>query len=292
MNKQIVSTPKAPGAIGPYSQAVKTGLVVFTSGQIGLSPATGELVSQDFEAQVRQSFANLAAVAEAAGGSLANAVKFTLFLTDLSKFGKVNEIMTEKQWNPAKYHSGGKINGWQEFVKLGLWQSDQYPFKKKWEKGFKTETKKFEFYSETLKKVLGAHAEKHKVTIDEVMEVTQYAGRGEQPPRVYERAPPLRASRRNNMKNIGKKVRYIGPQVCVCGRRASCQDTHSNIAGDKRRTYICLRGKSWNTIERRVAGKRSGSGVVVSTKFDAQQSKAVRLRLEKRIAQFLVEELI
>jgi reactive intermediate/imine deaminase len=95
MNKEIVSTPKAPGAIGPYSQAVKTGLVVFTSGQIGLDPATGELVSQDFEAQVRRSFANLAAVAEAAGGSLANAVKFTLFLTDLSKFAKVNEIMGE-----------------------------------------------------------------------------------------------------------------------------------------------------------------------------------------------------
>ena len=95
MNKEIVSTPKAPGAIGPYSQAVKTGLVVFTSGQIGLDPRTGELVSQDFEAQVRQSFANLAAVAQAAGGSLANAVKFTLFLTDLSKFGKVNEIMSE-----------------------------------------------------------------------------------------------------------------------------------------------------------------------------------------------------
>jgi reactive intermediate/imine deaminase len=100
MNKEIVSTPKAPGAIGPYSQAVRTGLVVFTSGQIGLSPATGELVSQDFEAQVRQSFANLAAVAEAAGGSLANAVKLTLFLTDLSKFGKVNEIMTEAVGKP------------------------------------------------------------------------------------------------------------------------------------------------------------------------------------------------
>ena len=100
MNKEIVATPKAPGAIGPYSQAVKTGLVVFTSGQIGLSPATGELVSQDFEAQVRQAFANLAAVAEAAGGSLANAVKFTLFLTDLSKFGKVNEIMTEAVAKP------------------------------------------------------------------------------------------------------------------------------------------------------------------------------------------------
>ena len=100
MNKEIVSTPKAPGAIGPYSQAVKTGLVVFTSGQIGLDPATGELVSQDFEAQVRRSFANLAAVAQAAGGSLANAVKFTLFLTDLSQFAKVNEIMTEMVGRP------------------------------------------------------------------------------------------------------------------------------------------------------------------------------------------------
>lgn len=100
MNKEIVSTPKAPGAIGPYSQAVKTGLVVFTSGQIGLDPATSELVSQDFEAQVRQSFSNLAAVAQAAGGSLANAVKFTLFLTDLSKFAKVNEIMAEMLARP------------------------------------------------------------------------------------------------------------------------------------------------------------------------------------------------
>ena len=100
MHKEIVSTPRAPSAIGPYSQAVKTGLVVFTSGQIGLDPRTGELVGADFEAQVRQSFSNLAAVAEAAGGSLANAVKFTLFLTDLSKFGKVNEIMTEVVGKP------------------------------------------------------------------------------------------------------------------------------------------------------------------------------------------------
>ena len=100
MHKEIVATSKAPGAIGPYSQAVKTGLVVFTSGQIGLDPKTGELVGQDFEAQVRQSFANLTAVADAAGGSLANAVKFTLFLTDLSQFAKVNEIMTEVVGKP------------------------------------------------------------------------------------------------------------------------------------------------------------------------------------------------
>jgi reactive intermediate/imine deaminase len=95
MNKEIVSTRKAPAAIGPYSQAVKTGLVVFTSGQIGLDPETAELVSADFEAQVRQAFSNLAAVAQAAGGSLANAVKFTLFLTDLSKFAIANNIMAE-----------------------------------------------------------------------------------------------------------------------------------------------------------------------------------------------------
>jgi 2-iminobutanoate/2-iminopropanoate deaminase len=100
MNKEIVATPAAPGAIGPYSQAVKTGLVVFTSGQIGLDPKTGELASQDFEAQARQAFANLAAVAAASGGSLANAVKFTLFLTDLSQFGKVNQIMTEVVGKP------------------------------------------------------------------------------------------------------------------------------------------------------------------------------------------------
>jgi reactive intermediate/imine deaminase len=95
MNKDIVSTPAAPAAIGPYSQAVKTGLVVFTSGQIGLDPKTGELVSSEFEPQVRQAFANLAAVAKAAGGSLAHAVKFSLFLTDLSKFATVNQIMSE-----------------------------------------------------------------------------------------------------------------------------------------------------------------------------------------------------
>jgi reactive intermediate/imine deaminase len=95
MNKDIITTADAPRAIGPYSQAVRTGLVVFLSGQIGLDPATGELVGADFEAQVRQAFKNLAAVAQAAGGSLAHAVKFTLFLTDLAQFGKVNEIMAE-----------------------------------------------------------------------------------------------------------------------------------------------------------------------------------------------------
>ena len=91
----------------------------------------------------------------------------------------VVKIMTEKQWNPAKYHSGDKFSSWAEFVKVGLWQSPQFPFKKLWKKGFKTETKKFEFYSETLKKQLAKHAKNHKVSIDKVMEVTQYTARGE-----------------------------------------------------------------------------------------------------------------
>jgi len=95
MNKEIISTPDAPAAIGPYSQAVKTGLVVFLSGQIGLDPATKEIVGGDFAAQVRQAFRNLEAVARASGGSLSNAVKFTLFLTDLARFTEVNSIMAE-----------------------------------------------------------------------------------------------------------------------------------------------------------------------------------------------------
>ncbi|BET25349.1 reactive intermediate/imine deaminase [Limnobacter thiooxidans] len=91
----VVSTPNAPAAIGPYSQAIKLGNLVFTSGQIGLNPATGELVGTSTEAQARQAFSNLKAVAEEAGGSLANVVKFTLFLTDLSEFAQVNAIMQE-----------------------------------------------------------------------------------------------------------------------------------------------------------------------------------------------------
>lgn len=91
----VVSTPKAPAAIGPYSQAIKLGNLVFTSGQIGLNPDTGELIGASTEEQARQAFTNLKAVAEEAGGSLANVVKFTLFLTDLSEFAQVNAIMQE-----------------------------------------------------------------------------------------------------------------------------------------------------------------------------------------------------
>jgi reactive intermediate/imine deaminase len=95
MDKHIISTALAPAAIGPYSQAVRTGQIVYTSGQIGLDPKTAELVGPDVGSQARQAFSNLAALAAEAGGSLANAVKLTLFLTDLAHFAEVNAIMAE-----------------------------------------------------------------------------------------------------------------------------------------------------------------------------------------------------
>ena len=90
-----VSTQNAPAALGPYSQAVRAGNTVYLSGQIPLDPATGELVSGGFEAQVHQSFRNLKAVVEAAGGHLGQVVRLGLFLTDLAQFATVNTIMAE-----------------------------------------------------------------------------------------------------------------------------------------------------------------------------------------------------
>ncbi len=97
MSKEIIHTDAAPAAVGPYSQAVHVpaAKLVFLSGQIGLEPGTGELVSENFEGQVRQSFANMQAVIEASGGTLDSIVKLTLFLTDLSKFASANAIMAE-----------------------------------------------------------------------------------------------------------------------------------------------------------------------------------------------------
>jgi len=93
MTRQIISTPHAPAAIGPYSQAVRVGNTVYLSGQIPLDPATMQLVSGDIDAEIRRVFDNLKAVAEAAGGSLNDAVKVNVFLTDLANFVRVNEIM-------------------------------------------------------------------------------------------------------------------------------------------------------------------------------------------------------
>ena len=93
MSRTIIHTEHAPKAIGTYSQAVRVGNTVYVSGQIPLDPATGQLLSGDIEAEIRRVFDNLAAIAVAAGGSLANVVKLTVFLTDLAHFGKVNAIM-------------------------------------------------------------------------------------------------------------------------------------------------------------------------------------------------------
>jgi reactive intermediate/imine deaminase len=95
MTREIIHTDRAPKAIGPYSQAVRAGDTVYLSGQIPLDPKTMELVSGDVEKEIRQVFENLKAVAEASGGSLANAVKVNVYLTDLANFGKVNELMAQ-----------------------------------------------------------------------------------------------------------------------------------------------------------------------------------------------------
>src|SRR3990170_3534707 len=92
MSRIIVSTDNAPAAIGTYSQAVRAGNTVYLSGQIGLDPNSGQL-DVGIEAQIHRVFGNLKAVAGAAGGSLADAVKLTVYLTDLAHFAKVNEIM-------------------------------------------------------------------------------------------------------------------------------------------------------------------------------------------------------
>lgn len=91
--RRIIETERAPAAIGPYSQAVRVGSTVYLSGQIPLDPSTQALVEGDFMAQAERVFANLAAVTEAAGGSLADVVKLTVYLTDLGRFAEVNEIM-------------------------------------------------------------------------------------------------------------------------------------------------------------------------------------------------------
>jgi reactive intermediate/imine deaminase len=91
--RKTIHTPAAPQAIGSYSQAVQVGETVYLSGQIPLDPATMQLVSGDIHAEIRRVFDNLAAVAQAAGGSLANAVKLTVYLTDMALFAAVSEIM-------------------------------------------------------------------------------------------------------------------------------------------------------------------------------------------------------
>jgi reactive intermediate/imine deaminase len=95
MSREIIHTDGAPAAVGTYSQAVRTGNLVFISGQIPFVPETMEVAEGDFAARARQVFDNLRAIAEAAGASLDDAVKLTIFLTDLDNFATVNEVMAE-----------------------------------------------------------------------------------------------------------------------------------------------------------------------------------------------------
>jgi 2-iminobutanoate/2-iminopropanoate deaminase len=92
MPKEIISTKHAPGAVGPYSQAVRTGNMVFTAGQIALDPATGKMLADDITVQTEQVLKNLTAVLEAAGSSLDNVVKCTVFLKDMAEFAAMNAV--------------------------------------------------------------------------------------------------------------------------------------------------------------------------------------------------------
>ena len=109
MNKNIIATDRAPAAIGTYSQAVQAGNTLYLSGQIGLEPATMQL-AEGIDAQIERVFVNLAAVAQAAGASLNDAVKVNIYLTDLAHFAKVNEVMARHfvQPYPARAAVGVK----------------------------------------------------------------------------------------------------------------------------------------------------------------------------------------
>ena len=95
MDRMVVSTDKAPGAVGPYSQAVIAGEFVFTAGTLPLDPKTGEVIGDEIGAQVQQALSNLQQVLEAAGSSLDRVVKTTVFLTDFGNFGQMNSVYAE-----------------------------------------------------------------------------------------------------------------------------------------------------------------------------------------------------
>ena len=93
--RHVIETDAAPAAIGPYSQAIRTGDLLFCSGQIPMDPSIGELVKEDAPGQARRCLQNLSAICDAAGGSLANAVKVTVYLSDMNDFQRVNDVYAE-----------------------------------------------------------------------------------------------------------------------------------------------------------------------------------------------------
>ena len=111
MTREAIHTDNAPAAIGPYSQAIKHGDTVYISGQIPVDPTTGKVVSDDIGEQIEQVFKNLTAVAEAAGGSLDNALKVTVFLVDLGNFAQVNEVMAKYINEPYPARAAVEVAG-------------------------------------------------------------------------------------------------------------------------------------------------------------------------------------
>ena len=111
MTKEIISTKNAPQAIGPYSQAVKAGNLMFISGQIPLDPETGDLVSQSIEDQAKQVLENVKSICEAAGCSLDDIAKISIFLTDLSNFAVVNDMMKEYFSEPYPARATVEVSG-------------------------------------------------------------------------------------------------------------------------------------------------------------------------------------
>jgi reactive intermediate/imine deaminase len=111
MSKTVIHSDAAPKAIGTYSQAILVGRTVYLSGQVPLNPATGQLLTDDFEAEVRQVFENLKAVAIAAGSSLADLVRVGVYLTDFAHFAKLNEIMGEYVPQPFPARSTIQVAG-------------------------------------------------------------------------------------------------------------------------------------------------------------------------------------
>ena len=119
MTRSIISTHQAPAAIGPYSQAVKIGAFVFTSGQLGMDPASGAL-PDGIEEQAHQAFKNLSAILTEAGGGLSDVIKFTLFLTDLNDFATVNQIMTEYVAQPYPARSTVEVSALPKGAKIEI----------------------------------------------------------------------------------------------------------------------------------------------------------------------------
>ncbi|EJP71178.1 MAG: putative endoribonuclease L-PSP [SAR86 cluster bacterium SAR86A] len=111
MTKEIISTKNAPQAIGPYSQAVKAGNLIFISGQVPLNPKTGDLVTESIEDQARQVLDNVKSICEAAGCSLDDIVKISIFLTDLSNFAVVNDMMKEYFSEPYPARATVEVSG-------------------------------------------------------------------------------------------------------------------------------------------------------------------------------------